>query len=556
MKTNPAPFDNSNNEFIFYKTTREKLFFIKSTSTKLIIKPPEILFLTSYPPRECGIATYSQDIISALKNQFENSFTCSICALESATEKHAYEEPPKYILNTDRNDSFAQTADRINKDANIVLVVMQHEFGFFAGNETAFKLMFEKINKPIVFVFHTVLPQPNNDLKCKVKEMGNIASSIIVMTKDAANILMSEYTIPEHKISVIPHGTHLVTPMEKEKLKELYNLNHRKVLSTFGLLSRSKNIETTLKALPGILVYHPDVMFLILGKTHPTVAKQEGEVYRNMLENLIKELGIKNNVRFVNEYLPLQELLNYLQLTDIYLFTSKDPHQAVSGTFSYAVSCGCPVISTPIPHAKEVLNNNNGIIINFESPDQLSKSVVSLLENKNLRDEISSNSLHKMASTAWQNSAIAHALLFEQLTQYTFKLNYRVPKLNLSHINKLTTDFAMIQFSKIANPDLSSGYTLDDNARALVAICRKFEIYHDSNDLINIKKYLSFIRYCLQPNGKFLNYVNVQKKFTQQNNHENLEDSNGRAIWALGFLTSLRKIMPNELVSEAELILE
>jgi hypothetical protein len=286
------------------------------------------------------------------------------------------------------------------------------------------------------------------------------------------------------------------------------------------------------------------------------VAKQEGEVYRNMLENLIKELGIKNNVRFVNEYLPVQELLNYLQLTDIYLFTSKDPHQAVSGTFSYAVSCGCPVISTPIPHAKEVLSNNNGIIIDFESPDQLSKSVVSLLENKNLRDEISSNSLHKMASTAWQNSAIAHALLFEQLTQYTFKLNYRVPKLNLSHINKLTTDFAMIQFSKIANPDLSSGYTLDDNARALVALCRKFEIYHDSNDLINIKKYLSFIRYCLQPNGKFLNYVNVQKKFTQQNNHENLEDSNGRAIWALGFLTSLRKIMPNELVSEAELILE
>lgn len=516
----------------------------------------EILFITSFPPRECGIATYSQDLVNALNKQFDNGFISSICALESETEQHIYTQQPKYILNTDSSNSFLKTAFYINKDEKVKLVVIQHEFGFFAKKEIEFKDFLRRISKPIVFVFHTVLPNPNKDLKENVEHMASIASAIIVMTNDAATILINEYNVAADKISVIQHGTHLVPPINRDKLKKNYRLSNKMVLSTFGLLGTSKSIETTLVALPAVVSKFPNVIFLVLGKTHPSVVKQDGEQYRRMLENKVVELKLENHVRFVNEYLQLPVLLEYLQLTDIYLFTSKDPNQAVSGTFSYAVSCGCPVISTPIPHAKEVLKDNNGIVFEFENSGQLSKAIITLLDNEDLRNTVSLNGFHKMASTAWQNSAIAHALLFEQINSNDLHLNYKVPPINLSHIKMMTTKFGMIQFAKIANPDIHSGYTLDDNARALIAICQHYELYKQESDLPLIHIYLQFIKHCTQPNGKFLNYVNEEQEFTQQNYRENLQDSTGRAIWALGFISSLEGILPVSLTNEAEVILQ
>jgi len=517
---------------------------------------PEILFITSFPPRECGIAKYSQDLIEAINQKFGNSFNCVICALETDKEIPQYQKEPKYILNTDNQNSFIQTALEINKDEDIQLVVIQHEFGFFSKNDLRFQFFYNSISKPIVFAFHTVLPNPNPELKAKVQDMTRIASYLIVMTQNAAAILTQEYEIPETKIRVIPHGTHLVTHLDKIQLKEKYNLTNKKVLSTFGLLSSGKGIETTLEALPTVIKQHPEVVFLVLGKTHPSIVEREGEQYRIMLQEKVCELNIEKHVRFINEYIQLPILLEYLQLSDIYLFTSKDPNQAVSGTFAYAVSCGCPVISTPIPHAKEVLNNNIGIIVDFGNPVQLATAISSLLNNENLRAEISSNSIHKMASTAWQNSAIAHALLFQLLTKNKIQLNFRTPDINLKHIKKLTTSFSMIQFSKIAIPNINSGHTLDDNSRGLIALCRHYELFQHEKDLDLINIYLNFLNYCLQPNGTFLNYVNDHQEFTQQNYRENLEDSNGRAIWALGYVTSLKGILPHSLCLKAESLLQ
>ena len=545
----------SGTEYEFQKTIAMLLSNNQDATFEKENKLSKILFVTSFPPRECGIATYSQDLVNALNNQFKNTFTCSICALESDTEQHTYSQKPKYILNTNRQNDFKKTAFKINGDNSIKLVVVQHEFGFFANQEEEFKHFYTNISKPIVFVFHTVLPKPNDTLKTKVKDMAAAASSVIVMTLNAATILIKDYKVSANKITIIPHGTHLVPALDRKKLKKQYQLSHRKVLSTFGLLGPSKSIETTLDALPTVIKTHPKVLFLVLGKTHPSIVKQEGEHYRIMLEEKVKALHIEKHVRFVNDYLKLPILLEYLQLSDIYLFTSKDPNQAVSGTFSYAVSCGCPVISTPIPHAKEVLGNNNGVIIDFQNSKQLSKAIVSLLENETLRKEISSNSFHKMAATAWQNSAINHALLFKTLTA-AFQLKYEVPTINLDHIKRMTTDVGMIQFSKISIPDLKSGYTLDDNARALIAICHHYEMFKSEADLDLINTYLQFIKYCLQPNGLFLNYVDAKKEFTQQNSPENLEDSNGRAIWALGYLISLKKILPIHFSLEAQKLLQ
>ncbi len=516
---------------------------------------PEILFITTYPPRECGIATYSQDLIKSLNNKFNNSFTIKICALESATEQHEYTEEIAYKLNTDYPEEFISLAKKINLSGSIKIVVLQHEFGFFDKREDDLLNFLKLLITPIVIVFHTVLPHPQESLKIHVQQIVEGCESVIVMTQSSAKILMSDYLISQEKINVIAHGTHLVKHSDKDVLKEKYSLTGNKILSTFGLLSSGKSIETTLNALPDIIKICPDIKFLIIGKTHPSVVKAEGEIYRNMLKGKIAELKLEEHVLFINQFLPLPELLEYLQLTDIYLFTSKDPAQAVSGTFSYAISCGCPVISTPIPHAKEVLRNNAGIIIDFGNSQQLSKAVIGLLANDTLRKKISSNGLHKMASTAWENSAISHAMMFEKITS-PISLDYNSPAINLDHIKNMTTDFGIIQFSKINQPDIDSGYTVDDNARALIAMCQYIELTGNKTAIKYIAIYFNFIKYCLQPDDNFLNYVDEQKHFTEQNYSVNLADANGRAIWALGYLISLDGLLPEEIIMDAEIILK
>ena len=511
---------------------------------------PEVLFITSYPPRECGIATYSEDLLKALNKKFHQTFKLTICPLESEFEQHIYETEPQYILNTHIQKSFVKLAFQINKNDNIKIVVIQHEFGFFAKCENDFQYLLETVTKPVVLAFHTVLPKPGIELKTKVQKMCNAVEAIIIMTKTASKILKTDYEIQTNKITVIPHGTHLVPHLDKTFLKEKYNIAGRNILSTFGLLSKGKSIETTLNALPKIIATYPDILFLIIGKTHPNVKIQEGEKYRDMLEEKVITLKLQHNVKFINQYVPLPVLLEYLQLTDVYLFTSNDPNQAVSGTFSYAISCGCPVISTPIPHANEVLKNEAGIIFEFGNSEKLADATIKLLDDEQLRKKISSNGLHKMASTAWENSAICHAMLFEKTSQQPITLNYNLPDINLNHLKKMTTNFGIIQFSIINNPDIHSGYALDDNARALVAFCQHFKLTGDSNDLVYIKTYYNFIKFCFQSNGTFLNYVNEEKEFTHQNYIENLEDSNGRALWALGYMVSTKDILPAILVTD------
>lgn len=516
---------------------------------------PEILIITSYPPRECGIATYSQDLIFSLNNKFTKSFDIKICALESEFEKHNYSNEVNYILETNNQKSYIKLAENINKNSNISMVLIQHEFGLYKTNEEDFIQLLRTINKPIVTVFHTVLPNPNLTMQKMVQEIDNCTNAFIVMTNASSKLLVEDYKINRDKISVIPHGTHLVEHSNKDVLKEKYKVEGRKVISTFGLLSSGKCIETSINALRTIVKKHPEVLFLVIGKTHPNVVKNDGEKYRENLEARINALQLNEYVKFINQYLPLHELLEYLQLTDIYLFTSKDRNQAVSGTFSYAISCGCPIISTPIPHAIEVLNGGTGIIIDFENAQQLAEQVNNLLDDNQLRKNISANGIHKLAPTAWENSAISHAILFEQISNQELELHYKIPAINLNHFKNLTTNFAMIQFSIINQPDISSGYTLDDNARALVAICQHYELKNEDSDLKDINKYFNFIKYCLQPEGYFLNYVDVNKKFTKQNS-ENLADSNGRAIWALGYLVSISDLLPVELAENAKKTLQ
>jgi glycosyltransferase involved in cell wall biosynthesis len=512
----------------------------------------EVLFLTSYPPRVCGIATYSSDLISSVKNKFSSSLAIKVCALQSAGSDYIYPEEVKYVLNTSQAEEYKKLAATINEDDAVKLVLVQHEFGFFRKQEEAFEQFLSDLYKPVVIAFHTVLPYPNELLKQKVIRIAEACKAIIVMTKSSAEILTGSYGIPQQKISLIPHGTHLVPHLSEEFLKEKYGLTGRKVLTTFGLLSSGKSIETTIKALPSIVAAIPEVLFLVIGKTHPEVIKEEGEKYRESLLQKVEQLSLQDHVVFINSFLPTTELLEYLQLTDIYLFTTNDPNQAVSGTFVYAASCACPIISTPIPHAKEILTDDTGIIFEFGNSTQLADSVISLLCDEDRLTHLSVNTLQKMVTTAWENSAISHAKLFEKISDGEIAIQYDMPDINLDHLKVMTTDTGIIQFSKINQPDISTGYTLDDNARALVAMCMYFQQTGKEELVADIRKYFSFIKYCQLAGGRFLNYVDEELHFTEQNYSVNLDDSNGRAIWALGYMISLSNLLPVQLVQEAE----
>jgi len=515
----------------------------------------EILFITSYPPRVCGIATYSQDLIRALNNKFSNSLSIRVCALESDDTTYAYPEEVKLTLKTSVATAYKELALMINSEDRIKTVLIQHEFGFFNQQEQSFLQFLYELSKPIVIVFHTVLPSPDNLLKVKIKNIAAVCEAVVVMTRHSAEILTNDYGLPGEKISLIAHGTHLVSHLSKKFLKEKYGLSDRKVLTTFGLLSAGKSIETTIEALPAIVRQSPDVMFLVIGKTHPEVVRTEGERYRYMLEQKVRQCHLQRHVMFINEYLDLPELLEYLQLTDIYLFTTNDPYQAVSGTFVYAMSCACPIIATPIPHAKELINGDTGIIVDFRNPQQLADAVIKLLGNETLRRDISIKTLEKIVPTAWENSAVAHALLFEKISGEQVTVSYNYPPVKLDHLRQMTTKTGIIQFSRVNQPDISTGYTLDDNARALVAACMNFKLTGDETCLHDILKYLGFIRHCIQPGGNFLNYTDKDNRFTNQNLDTNLDDSNGMAIWALGYVVSLIDPLPLKIIAEAETLL-
>lgn len=514
----------------------------------------KIICITTYPPRECGIATFAQDLIRTILSKFGDAYSIKICAVESDTETYTYTEDVEYILNTSDVSAFATLAQQLNEDPEIEIVLVQHEFGLYVEQETAFLEMLEQLSKPVILIFHTVLSNPALAMYQSVKRMIDACAYLVVMTQKSRRILLHDYHADEHKVTVIPHGTHLVSFRDKNTLKKKYKFSGRRILATFGLLSSGKSIETTLDALPAIVEANPSVLFLIIGKTHPAVVKVEGERYRTLLEEKVKELHLEESVLFVNHYLELPVLLEYLQLADVYLFTSSDPHQAVSGTFVYAISCGCPIIATPIPHALELLCDDSGIIFNFKDSAKLAIATNRLLADESLRTKMKLVGLQKTAATAWENVAITYTLLFQKTGKAEEELIYSLPPIDTYHIRRMSREWGIIQFSKGNRPDSSTGYTLDDTARALMAMCQVIVDGQGQVKVKYIRTYLNFIRYCQQSDGSFLNYVDRNGMFTSQNQEVNLQDSNGRAICALGYFISCASHFPSLWKEEAEAV--
>jgi glycosyltransferase involved in cell wall biosynthesis len=521
---------------------------------KFLERGLKMLLVSSYPPRECGLATFSNDLLNAVNNVFGNTVPIEICALQNEKDSYRYGEEVTHILNTTLQKNYREVAEQINERDDIGLVCIQHEFGLFGGDYGSHLLAFLlALNKPVATVFHTVLPKPDKIRKKVVKKIAELSDKIIVLTQKSKELLIKEYEYSEAKIKLIPHGTHTVLWSTKQSLKNKYGFPNNNVLSTFGLLSENKSIETVLYALPEIVKKHPNVIYLIIGKTHPEIIKKEGEKYREKLHSIVNKFQLNKNVIFINAYLPLEELLEYLALSDIYLFTSKDPNQAVSGTLAYAMSSGCAVVSNPIPHAREILSNHLGVLLNaFEEPKEFEKAILQLLDNKEEQVAMAKRAFSYMHKTTWENVALQYGLVFGELTHRIEYLRFISPPLKLDHIKKLTTDFGIIQFSDFNKPDLNSGYTLDDNARALINMVMHYQRFKDKSVLTMASIYLQFIEGIQRSNGWFDNFMNDKGQLTSKNKNTNLEDANGRALWSLGFVIGHKNILPSNLVFKAE----
>ena len=525
---------------------------------KFLERGIKMLVVGSYPPRKCGIATFSNDTVNAISSMFGSTLPIEVCALQNEEPKLSYGEEVSYILFTSILENYSLIAEKINERNDIGLVCIQHEFGLYGGVHGDYLLAFLlALNKPVITVFHTVLPNPDEKRKKVIQTIETLSDRLIALTNKSKKILVEDYKCAQHKVIIIPHGTHTVLWEQKKALKIKYGYRDKMVLSTFGLLSENKNIETALYALKDVVKKHPNVVYLVIGKTHPEIIKKEGEAYRNRLLEITRKLKLQDHIIFINKYLELKQLLEYLTLSDIYLFTSKDPNQAVSGTLVYALSCGCAVISNPIPHAIEVLKNENGVLLeNFGDSNELKYSILDLIENKNKRTKIAKNAFANIRYSTWENVAIKYGLLFGKLTERVEDLRFNLPPIKLDHIKKLTTNNGILQFSNFSEPDINSGYTLDDNARALINMVMHYNLYGKNNVLNYANIYLGFIENIQRDNGWFDNYMNYKLELTKNNYKTNLEDANGRAIWSLGYVIGHQEKLPIGFIQRAEKCLQ
>ncbi|WP_142786316.1 glycosyltransferase [Changchengzhania lutea] len=521
---------------------------------KFLERGMKMLIVGSYPPRKCGIATFSNDTVNAIGNMFGSTLPIEVCALQNEGPPLSYGEEVSYILSTSILKNYRLIAEKINERNDIGLVCIQHEFGLYGGVLGDYLLAFLlALNKPVITVFHSVLPNPNEKRKKVIQTIDALSDKLIALTSISKEILINDYKCSQHKIRIIPHGTHIVLWEQKNALKLKYEYHNKIVLSTFGLLSENKNIETAIYALKDVVKKHPDVVYLVIGKTHPEIIKREGEVYRNRLLEITKKLKLQDHIIFINKYLKLKQLLEYLTLSDIYLFTSKDPNQAVSGTLVYALSCGCAVISNPIPHAVETLKNGNGLLLeNFGDSNEIKQKILDLIENKNKRVNMAKNAFANIRFTTWENVAIKYGLLFGKLAERIEDLRFNLPPIKLDHIKKLTTNHGILQFSNFSEPDINSGYTLDDNARALINMVMHYNLYRKKSVLNYADIYLGFIENIQRENGWFDNYLNYELQLTKENYETNLEDANGRAVWSLGYVIGHQNILPSGFIHRAK----
>jgi glycosyltransferase involved in cell wall biosynthesis len=382
---------------------------------KNVLTNVEVAYIATYPPTECGIATFTQDVVTSVR-KFTPFSSPHVIAMNPAGETEVYPDIVKVQVDKETPEDYDAAARYVNESPVNVLLV-EHEFGIYGGDHGEYVLrLMEQVRKPMIVTLHTVLASPNPKQKEIVERMGRLAGILMVMIETGRQILMEHYDVDPAKIVVIPHGVPNVRKRPSDVAKRKLGLQTHTLISTFGLISRGKGLEYAIEGMAHVVEKHPETIYLILGQTHPTILKEHGEEYRNHLRELVHRNGLGRNVRFANKYLTLDELVTYLSATDIYITPYLSRDQITSGTLAYAIGCGKAIISTPYLYAEEMLGEGRGILVPFRDSEAIGKAFLRLLDDPAYRHTLEDKTYRFGRKTTWYNVAIEHLNMFHRLT--------------------------------------------------------------------------------------------------------------------------------------------
>lgn len=493
----------------------------------------DITFVSSYVPRKCGIATYTRDLVTEVSEQGN---LVSIIAMENPVILNTYSEPVKHIINQNCKKDYMRIANIINAGST-ELIHIQHEFGLFGGRDGDYILSFAlALIKPIIVTFHTVLLTPTKSQKYIISELSRLSRKVIVMDKIAKDRLVSVYGLNLSDITIIVHGAPLVVKTNNNEAKRSINLSGSFIMLANNLLSRNKGIEYGIDATANAVKHIPNLIFLVVGETHPVVRNEEGESYRNELISQVRKLGIEKNVIFINEYVSIDSLKTYLSAADVYITPYLDPQQTSSGTLSYAIGAGKVCIATEYVYAKEMLSNNKGIIVPFRDGNSIADALIDIYNNPKKKHQLEINASTVSKNMSWVNVARTHtkvyknALVDENSIQERIQSFIKLP-INISYLTNLTDNIGLIQHADNTSPNLMHGYSTDDNARALIVVSQIFKNHHSDELLRLIKIYSDFLNLAQERNGKFHTFLTSKQSWSDR---EGVTDAYGRALWGLG----------------------
>lgn len=505
--------------------------------------PKKVVFVCSYPPRKCGIATFTSDLIKNTASAAKGEFEPLVVAMRSGDQK--YDDPVKFEIRQDVKSDYICAADYINF-SHVDVVSVQHEFGLFGGDAGAYlSLLLNRLKAPVITTLHTVLDDPNPAYHKSLVDVCNASSKVITMNERGVSMLRDIYGISTRKVKLIAHGIPDLPFVDSNYYKHKFGLEDRKTILTFGLLNKNKGIDLMLKAMPAIVEADPSIMYIVLGMTHPNILKHEGESYRFSLQQMVKDLNLQEHVIFHNRFVDDKELHNFLCAADIYVTPYVSRKQLTSGTLSFAVGTGKAVVSTPYWAATELLADGRGKLVQFGDSQQMAQAIVDILLNDSLYYSLRRQAYEYGRSRTWPKIGQAYWKLFSakrfplriaaktKLSAAETISSIEVPEPSLDHLKKLTDDTGLYQHAKFTIPNREYGYCTDDNARAVIAMTKYCAQYPGPEARQYLDIYLSFIMHAQNSDGSIRNFMNFDRTWWE---NEPLHDAFGRVLWAFGSL--------------------
>ena len=496
-----------------------------------------VALIGNSPPRLCGIATFTQDVRKGLIAAFPELLV-DVYAMNDRGARYEYPAEVACSIDQDEIADYARAAQKINASgADIVCV--QHEYGIFGGAAGVHLLkLLDRVTAPVVVALHTVLEQPTPEQRAVIEALVRRASKLIVMAEKGRRILRDVHGVADDRIAVVPHGAPDRAPVPADSYKARFGFAGHRVLLTFGLLSPNKGIDTMIRAMPAIVARHPDALYVVLGATHPHLVAHEGEAYREGLMALAEELGVGHKVRFIDGFVEKEELIDHIAATDIYVTPYLNEAQITSGTLSYAVAMGKPVVSTPYWHAVELLAGGVGIVVPFGDSAAFAENICDLLDKPEMLDEMSRKAWAVGRTMTWPALARAYVAIFEEAVRTQPARLFRGSgrrlepvRPHLGAVERLSDGCGIIQHSIFSVPDRLHGYCVDDNCRALMLMHRQpAEAAARADELATI--YAAFVQHAWNGGqGRFRNFMAFDRAWLEE---QGSEDSFGRTLWSLG----------------------